>query len=493
MAKSRLNLIGLCLVVFLLSGFHASEPRTSKPKKSNPAGRNPAGWQENRIDAKSFVSQLVSLNEDIRFPALGALANLTSAQKQLLLPNLMAFLTSADNRTGHFAWLALEKMGLETKKALRLLFDQMKSRDAGRRRSAIQGLGHIAQFQEKIVPRLISSLHDADKEVRLMALGALGGAAYGNKKVIPPLVECLRDDDPDVRAMAAEAIGTVGPVAGAAVTDISLALKDKDRHVREAAARTLGRMGTTAKNAVGDLIKSLHDDEVAVRVAAAQALGAIGPDAKDAVPVLQTALHDDHLDVRQAAGRALEEMTLAERIAGFKENEASGSAEESYVERLVAYDDEIRLRAVEKLTYLGEEEKSKMMPLLISLMKTGSDEVVNFSAAALYKMAPLPSSAFLQLLKNENPVIRQKSAYYFSTVERGDKNTVPALIEALRDSEPYVRLNAAAALKKSGPLAIDAVPALTEALSDEDTDVQSEAAEALSRIQTAEEHINNKP
>ena len=56
---------------------------------------------------------------------------------------------------------------------------------------------------------------------------------------------------------------------------------------------------------------------------------------------------------------------------------------------------------------------------------------------------------------------------------------MPLLIKAFTTATPHVRLVAAHALKKIGPIAVKAVPALVEGLADPDTEVRRVAAVAL--------------
>ncbi len=59
---------------------------------------------------------------------------------------------------------------------------------------------------------------------------------------------------------------------------------------------------------------------------------------------------------------------------------------------------------------------------------------------------------------------------------------VPALIEALRDPDTMVRVQAARSLARMGPTGSDAVPALIEALHDPDDLVREHAARALGQM-----------
>ena len=61
-----------------------------------------------------------------------------------------------------------------------------------------------------------------------------------------------------------------------------------------------------------------------------------------------------------------------------------------------------------------------------------------------------------------------------------NRETVPALIEALQDEEKGVRITAALVLGSLGPAAKDAVPALIQAL--EDRGISGKVAEALGKM-----------
>ena len=63
--------------------------------------------------------------------------------------------------------------------------------------------------------------------------------------------------------------------------------------------------------------------------------------------------------------------------------------------------------------------------------------------------------------------------------------TVPALVEALKDHEPDIRWSAAIGLGNLGESAGEAVPALQAALKDPDARVREAAGVALSRIDPA--------
>lgn len=65
---------------------------------------------------------------------------------------------------------------------------------------------------------------------------------------------------------------------------------------------------------------------------------------------------------------------------------------------------------------------------------------------------------------------------------RYDKNSVPSLIEGLNDKNPEYRREAALALSEIGPEAAASVPALINAFKDSDWTVREAAADALGKI-----------
>jgi HEAT repeat protein len=94
-----------------------------------------------------------------------------------------------------------------------------------------------------------------------------------------------------------------------------------------------------------------------------------------------------------------------------------------------------------------------------------------------------PLSAWIKDLKAPAPQSRSAAAYAISGMGAAAKSAVPALIEALSDSEPAVRFPVCVALREIGPPAAAAVPKLQE-LQDNDRsdDVAFMAKKAIRAI-----------
>jgi HEAT repeats len=86
-------------------------------------------------------------------------------------------------------------------------------------------------------------------------------------------------------------------------------------------------------------------------------------------------------------------------------------------------------------------------------------------------------SSHIQRLKN--PQERSAAIDYLATV---GKPAVPALIQALQDSDPQVRSSAAIILGKIGPVAAQAAPVLLRTIDDQDATVRSHAVQAIKKI-----------
>ena len=89
---------------------------------------------------------------------------------------------------------------------------------------------------------------------------------------------------------------------------------------------------------------------------------------------------------------------------------------------------------------------------------------------------------WLGQLKDAEVVKRRQALRELAGRTAEAQRIVPAVREALRDENAYVRHDAAMVLGKFGPDAREAVPALTLALKDKDQSVRKAAGSALKKI-----------
>lgn len=97
-----------------------------------------------------------------------------------------------------------------------------------------------------------------------------------------------------------------------------------------------------------------------------------------------------------------------------------------------------------------------------------------------------PVTYWVAALKDPDVNVRKKAAFKLGNVGTTDAAVLPALIEALKDTNAVVRREAILALAKCGPGATEAQSALSEVQRhDRDAQVRTYAAKALDRLQGA--------
>ena len=149
----------------------------------------------------------------------------------------------------------------------------------------------------------------------------------------------------------------------------------------------------------------------------------------------------------------------------------------------------VRMGGVLILTLLisgcSEEQKIKWeVNKQIRRIKSKNVEVRVDAAEALGQIGPAAIMALIQALKDKgDSSVRYWPAKALAQIGPKAKAAVPALAQALKDEDEWVRANAAEALGRIGPEAKAAVPALIQALKNEDVlRVRWGAAEALGQI-----------
>ena len=206
---------------------------------------------------------------------------------------------------------------------------------------------------------------------------------------------------------------------------------------RMEAANHLGTLGRNGSEAITTLIQSLNDPSEPVGLNAAYALGAIG---EESIEPLTNALQDENETIRRHAAYALT---------------AVGSGVEERVTELLNH------KSADTRGYaayvLGEIDAVDSVPNLVSLL---DDESVN---------------------------IRRNVVEALGLIQGNTDTSVRALAKALvKDEDKQTRFTAALSLARIGPAAEEAVPALKDALKDNDRYVRGYGVEALKYIGTPE-------
>jgi HEAT repeat protein len=338
------------------------------------------------------------------------------------------------------------------------------------------------------------------RRAALLAVELIG--PQRSPRVLPAILSALRDDpDERIREAAAAALGRLGERLYARAAegeqvrfagprnDLIAALRtDKSGRVREAAALALGKVAAAdAAPAVPALAAALRDAHPGARAAAADTLRRLGPEAKEAVPALQEALADRAGDKATRAQAALALGNVGEPAA------PALPAVVAVLEDAGA-PPEVRRACAETLGRLGPGADAAGK-LGAALASRGADvELRRAAAGALDRFGPearpaLP--ALRQALKDDDRFVRSLALHAVGRLgpDLGpDRKAVLAdLLGCLNDRVIEVRVAALETFRALGPEALgEEAPAVTarleEAARDSHKAVSDAAREALKRL-----------
>ncbi len=217
------------------------------------------------------------------------------------------------------------------------------------------------------------------------------------------------------------------------ITDLRIGTQPE----RMEAANRLGTLGQNGSEAISTLIQALKDPSEPVGLNAAYALGAIG---ENSIESLANALQDENETIRRHAAHALTAVgsSVEEKVTELLDHESADTR------GYAAY-------------VLGEINAVESVPRLVSL------------------------------LEDESVVIRRNVVESLGIIQGNTDTSVPALARALvRDEDKQTRFTSALSLARIGSAAEEAVPALKDALKDNDRYVRGYGVEALKYIGTPE-------
>ena len=244
-------------------------------------------------------------------------------------------------------------------------------------------------------------------------------AAVGHD-LVPGLKQAIRSDKENARIAAFQVLGEMRPGSVEMIEELKAAVNDPNGFVRSAACKAIGNLGADAAPAVQALSGGLGHDDRFTRRGAAETLAKIGPAAKAAVPALKSAIEKEKArDVREALQMALVEIDL-ERVAA------------------------------EAAEHAADEHRELM------------NKVANLKAD--------PSGAVT-------------AAEALGAKGASARETIPALMLALRNPNKQVRVAAIKALASMSPHSRVASLALGRAAADPEEEVRQAAEQALQRIE----------
>ncbi len=340
--------------------------------------------------------------------------------------------------------------------------DRAKAEDSGTRAGAIVALGALGPAA---VPALSEALKHPSDDTRWSAASALGELGPAAEPAIPALVETIREG----RALhpAVRALGQIGPAAAVAVPDlldcyVTVVMVQNHGVFRNNVLESLVAIGPAAvPRLIEALDRPLHQgSDVAI-----EALGKIGPAARDALPVLiQFLVADDYVSRRLAAETIV--LIAPESLEDHK--------------RFVAIRDQVdlspdaTLAAVPALTRIDPKADEYLVRGLIAELQSHHHVSYQLTAVRILGgLGPVAKDAvpfIVAFLRHPDATInpqdaaalRQRAAMALGKIGTGNAETLPALIEALKDDVTVAA--AAIGLADLGQAAEPAVPALLEAL-----------------------------
>jgi HEAT repeat protein len=366
-----------------------------------------------------------------------------------------------------------------------------------------------------VCPYLAGALKNEDSHFRAGAALALSeirrqykgrnlnanAAPANSDQVLAALKDAVKDSDPDVRVLAAyafmRAIDAESPelvervATGLAACSMefrprgmtALDYYNLEKTGRKAAAalpvlircaaqdmsgppapRTLiSRIGLT-KDDVPVLVEALKEKNAATRKMVCRLIEGLGPNAKDAVPALIDTLGDDErLKIKglEAALVAIGPEAIAHTVAALKDTNPKRRAGAAQALTQMNLDG----AWLTQLAVLLGDERAEVRASTLSVFATSKER----AAYALPRVR--------ELLLDEDKYVTRYSQELFSLL--GPAAT-PALIEALKDTRPQVRIRAARAIRprKSDPAA-EAFQPLLNLLNDDSPEVKAAALQTL--------------
>lgn len=443
-----------------------------------------------KLKSKAAIPYLYYLLEDKSFSVRNSvISTLGEIGSDAIIPALITAINNDNcNSIASNAVKALGKIGSET--ATTILIRTLQNRDAIIRVSAVEALGQIRT--EEAIRALVTSLQDKNSSVRWYTTIALGQIHC--EKTIPALRTVLLKDKKDsVRRGAASALAKIG--SEAAISLLIQILKDKNSENRLTVASALTK--AKSETAILTLIKLLKDEDPFIRRTAVNVLAEAKGEA--AIPTLIEALEDEDSSVRSAAVWALKEVkhesvipNLIEALEDEDDSvryyamEALGEKKSiasiyPLIRVLQNEDDSVRYYAIEALGQIASDTSTN------ALIKVLEDKNYRFRQKAIEALGHIKSESaiphLIKILQQEDEKHSVRCSAARALGEIGSKIAVHVLITVLQDESrysPYISSSAANALGCIG--SENAIPALTEAQKSTNYFLRSSASDALSII-----------
>jgi HEAT repeat protein len=309
---------------------------------------------------------------------------------------------------------------------------------------------------EPATPHLVRMLKDSREDVRNAVARALGDIQ--SPEAVGPLAELLHSAEWGVRRSGVDALARIPTPAAA--TNLVRALADDTETVAMAAGLGLSRR---PQDGIPLLLAAARDARTSVRRAATYGLTRSGT---PALPALRDLLKDSDPVIR------LQAATGADKLAGT-------SAVASYAPLLRDHDAAVR----EGVAELAAKAGAAAAPYLAAAARDTNVAVQIVAVEALGNLnSPLAVAPLLAASGDRQEKVAESARKALERLAWGE-GFAQALIVALDDRDPGVRLRALTALEERATS--NAVPRVTSLLKDDDARIRALAVRLLSRFVTA--------
>jgi HEAT repeat protein len=373
-------------------------------------------------------------------------------------------------------WQAAEALGQQgstANEAYPELVRALDDVDARVRDAARAALTNVGDPKADAEPGLVDALKHPNPVVSEFALGALAKMGLDPDHEAQIYADVVKSDrSPALRVRAVEALVRLSPRSHTvAVPALLKARKDADANVAGVATEALSHDVPTLARIVRN---AAADPEV--RLWATDALGKLGSGATKAVPDLADVLTDQRSDrtLRQTAVAALVEIgpATAEGIKALVDTAGDTNGDRG-----------VRRSALEAIGKLGTTDKGAL-GCAAHLVSDRDPEIRKVAWAALEQIddAAARSAACDALSGAMDPEVRVDAAEFLGEMGAKAKANRQALITALEDKIPRVRLKVVLALTQIDPQSPAPVPALATLLTERDASTRREASDALATL-----------
>ncbi|MDF1665293.1 MAG: HEAT repeat domain-containing protein [Planctomycetota bacterium] len=412
-----------------------------------------------------FVKGLKDESRSVRRVSARVLGQMESMAKAAI-PELLATLDDPDRRVQKEARLALGKMGGS---AVPGLVERLRHKDLNQRLLALQILGKIGWEAGSAVPDLIPLLKEKDRRIRFAVLNTIGGIGPNAEAAVPALAKLLEDGPREEGYGIVYALGFIGPKASKAIP--ALLKFGGTRLTRISAAKTLGHMGPVA---VPALIKALKSPTPYTKACAALALGLVQPKAQEALLPLTSALSDFSAvvrgDARTALGMYGEDAGAAAPILVTQWKSGMKFEKRGIVETLMKIGPGASIAAPILIEELDSKDGSVQKTLLLSALgRIGGDP-------------KLLGSVFTKMMKHKDAAIRRKAALGFKAMGTKGEVAIPALFNALKDSDSETRIYVKQSLNQLTPSSAEHIPILLDVMNGSDQSTAIFGVRLLARM-----------